>query len=492
MNLVADTSGISGIARTPRKWRYDYVRFAGVLLFLFDVMSVLLAGWAVTTLYVSLLGPAAIDAGAWSDHEGMALGAAAVLGALVLYDRRLGVRARRGRIASMLRRYASGFLAFASASLVIALASDTLAGLPRGWLAACLGLSLLLTSITRLLLVRKIRLLESDGALTETIAVVGAGALADRLIRHLHETRRGAVEIVGVYDDAPAGGGATRAAGTIADLIELAKTRTIDWIVLTMPCTDEDPLRSVVERLEALAVPVGLCPENIGLELPWRNVDYVGDGVPVMLLADRPIRRWSAVVKSLEDIVLGAIITIMLLPVLAFTAIAIKIDSRGPIIFKQRRHTYNNREFEVYKFRTMHWAPAPASGELKQTTRNDDRVTRVGRFLRASSIDELPQLFNVLQGDMSLVGPRPHAVNMRTENRLGWEITDEYAHRHRVKPGMTGWSQVNGCRGATDTVEQLRRRVELDLYYIEHWSLAFDLKILALTVKEVLKGTNAY
>jgi Undecaprenyl-phosphate glucose phosphotransferase len=491
MNLVAETPGL-GIARTPRGWRCDYVRLAGILLFPFDVLSVLLAGWAVTTLFAFLLGPAAVDPGTWSDHEGMALGTAAVLAALAMYDRRLGVRARRGRVGSLLRRYAGGFLAFASASLVIALASDTLTGMPPGWLPACLGASLLLTSITRVLLVRKIRLLERDGVLTETIAVVGAGALADRLVRHLHETRRGAVEIVGIYDDVPAEPGASRAHGTIADLIELAKTRTIDWIVLTMPCTDEDPLRSVVERLEALAVPVGLCPENVGLELPYRNVDYVGDGVPVMLLADRPIRRWSAVLKSLEDIVLGGIITMLLLPVLAIAAIAIKLDSPGPIIFKQRRHTFNNREFEVYKFRTMRWTPESAGGELKQTLRNDDRVTRVGRFLRASSIDELPQLFNVLQGDMSLVGPRPHAVNMRTENRLGWEITDEYAHRHRVKPGMTGWSQVNGCRGATDTVEQLRRRVELDLYYIENWSLAFDLKILVLTVREVLKGTNAY
>src|SRR4030095_5412060 len=139
MNLVADTSGVSGIARTPRKWRCDYVRFAGILLFPFDAVSVLFAGWLVTTLYISLLGPAAVDAGTWADHEGMALGAAAVLAALVLHDRRLGVRARRGRSAAMLRRYASGFLAFASAAFVIALASNTFAGLPRGWMAACLG-----------------------------------------------------------------------------------------------------------------------------------------------------------------------------------------------------------------------------------------------------------------------------------------------------------------------------------------------------------------
>ena len=129
---------------------------------------------------------------------------------------------------------------------------------------------------------------------------------------------------------------------------------------------------------------------------------------------------------------------------------------------------------------------------LRQTARHDDRITRVGRILRAMSLDELPQLFNVLRGEMSLVGPRPHAVNMRTEDRLGAEITDQYAHRHRVKPGITGWAQINGARGATDTTAQLTRRVELDLYYIEHWSLLLDLKILALTLPSVLKRTNAF
>jgi len=197
------------------------------------------------------------------------------------------------------------------------------------------------------------------------------------------------------------------------------------------------------------------------------------------------------VVKRLEDVVLGSILSLLLLPLLAVIALAIWLDSPGPIIFRQRRHGWNNRSFDVYKFRTMRWS-ASNSSSLIQTSRDDERVTRVGRLLRRLSLDELPQLFHVLRGDMSLVGPRPHAVDMRTEDRLGHEIIDEYPHRHRVKPGITGWAQVNGCRGATQTAEQIRRRVELDLYYADNWSVLLDLKILVKTLGSVISGKNAF
>jgi lipopolysaccharide/colanic/teichoic acid biosynthesis glycosyltransferase len=218
----------------------------------------------------------------------------------------------------------------------------------------------------------------------------------------------------------------------------------------------------------------------------------IADSIGLSLLADRPIKRWDAVVKTSVDLLIGGLVTVLLLPLLAIIALAIRFDSPGPVIFKQRRHAQYNREFEILKFRTMQWNASAAAQDLRQTSRRDERITSLGRFLRASSLDELPQLFNVLKGDMSLVGPRPHAVDMRTEGRLGHEITDLYPQRHRVKPGITGWSQVNGARGATDTVEQLRRRVTLDLHYIENWSLLLDLKVLALTAREVIRGTNAY
>jgi len=236
---------------------------------------------------------------------------------------------------------------------------------------------------------------------------------------------------------------------------------------------------------------VAICPQLFALNVPHHGWDYVGDGLPVALLVDRPLRGWGAVVKRLEDIVLASILLILSLPIFAVIALTVWVDSPGPIIFRQRRHGWNNRSFDVLKFRTMRWMPSD-SLSLVQTSRQDDRIAKVGRILRRTSLDELPQLFNVLKGDMSLVGPRPHAVDMRTEDRLGHEIVDEYPHRHRVKPGITGWAQVNGCRGATQTAEQVRRRVELDLFYAENWSVLLDLKILLKTLGCVISGKNAF
>lgn len=221
---------------------------------------------------------------------------------------------------------------------------------------------------------------------------------------------------------------------------------------------------------------------------------FVADRLGVRLLAGRPLSPWNSVAKTVHDMVLAAVICLALLPLMTLIAIAIRIDSPGPLLFRQRRHGLGNCEFDIYKFRTMHFAPAAVAttAPLQQTLRGDPRITRVGAFLRKTSLDELPQLINVLQGSMSLVGPRPHAVDMRTESRLGEEIIEVYSHRHRVRPGMTGWSQINGARGATDTEAQLRRRVELDLHYIENWSLLLDLKILSRTPKEVLRSRNAF
>ena len=195
----------------------------------------------------------------------------------------------------------------------------------------------------------------------------------------------------------------------------------------------------------------------------------------------------SLVAKAVFDRVAAAVAVLLLWPLLLAIAVAVRLDSAGPVVFRQRRHGRDHREFVVFKFRTMTWTGDAGSGDGRvQTQRGDRRVTRVGDFLRKTSLDELPQLFNVLNGSMSLVGPRPHPVAMRTENQLCEEAVADYGRRHCVKPGITGWAQVNGHRGATQTIAQLRARVEHDLHYVQHRSFLFDLRILLLTPVRIL------
>jgi Undecaprenyl-phosphate glucose phosphotransferase len=481
------------VQSSRRKLNSDFISVAGDLLPLFDALSLLLAGYLSTLAYGSFLSPAQFDHHFWNDYQREAL-AAALLAPFILYDRSFGSAFSYRRLSLLLRGVAMRFSILIGIFLAVGFASRSLDLMPRGWVGFWLVSGFLLVLATRLLLARHLSVLERSGVLRETVAVVGAGPTADRFIRHLSTAKLAGVEFLGVFDDREqrAAVHEVKPKGTVADLLELGKTRSIDWVLLSLPCTAEDRVLSIVHDLKSLSVSVALCPETVGLRLPVGEVDYIGSELPVTLLADRPIRRWDAVIKWAEDILIGGLVTVALLPVMALVAVAVKLDSPGPTIFRQRRHAWNNGEFDVYKFRTMRWNPQGGAGELKQTARDDDRFTRIGCFLRKTSLDELPQLFNVLRGEMSLVGPRPHAVNMRTEERLGHEIINDYAHRHRVKPGITGWSQVNGYRGATDTTEQLRRRVELDLYYVENWSFLLDLKILLLTVWTVLRGTNAY
>lgn len=492
------------------KMNGDAVSVASDVLPLFDFLFLLAAASLSTFFFSRWLAPTDAGAGFGAGFEQATLVAAA-LAPFILYNKSFGPDAARGQMLLLIRSHALRFTLFTGVVLILGGAGHALEQVPSAWLVIWLSMSLLLTSVPRIVAAQIVLRMRRRGVLTDVIAVVGAGPVADRLVRTLRQDRPETIELLGIFDDTfaetaplairPAGNlsqlaetapVATRPAGNLTQLIELGKTRKIDWILLTLPPTANQRVLSIVKRLKDLSVPIGLCPQHVGLNVPYRTIDYVADSVPVTLLADRPIKRWNAVIKWLEDYLIGGILTLLLLPVLAIVALAIKLDSPGPAIFKQRRHAFNNREFDVYKFRTMHWAPATATDTLKQTSRDDVRFTRLGRFIRSSSLDELPQLFNVMKGEMSLVGPRPHAVNMRTEARLGHEITGLYPHRHRVKPGITGWSQVNGSRGPVDVEEQMRRRVELDLYYIDNWSLLLDLRILFKTLLVVIRRTDAY
>jgi Undecaprenyl-phosphate glucose phosphotransferase len=329
--------------------------------------------------------------------------------------------------------------------------------------------------------------------MSETIAIVGAGERADRLIEYIKQECRGQVEVAGVFDDricTRAEDGKNMPVGNLDELIQLTKDRSLAKIVIALPLSAEHRLLQIVHKLNSVAIDVELCPDNVGFSLLRRRSGSIGE-LPLLRISEAPLGVWAHIVKRMEDIIIAGTGLIVLSPILLAIACAIKLTSPGPILFRQKRYGFNNEPIEVLKFRSMftHMTDYDAR---RQATRDDPRITPVGRFLRKSSLDELPQLFNVLQGSMSIVGPRPHAIGMRTNNLLCEEIVETYTHRHRVKPGITGWAQVNGSRGATDTTEQLERRVQLDLHYIENWSLALDLKIIVMTVFSIINDKNAY
>jgi|HubBroStandDraft_1064217.scaffolds.fasta_scaffold00066_36 Undecaprenyl-phosphate glucose phosphotransferase len=350
---------------------------------------------------------------------------------------------------------------------------------------------------TRLALAQTIASLARRGVLSDSVAIVGGGSRADRLVahlstRHLWQPYRCPIGVVGIFDDRhnrlPAG--CLTVGGTLDDLIALGKEGAFDSVILTLPWSAEQRLLEIRNKLQALAINVSLCPD--GLEFPaLSRGKFRVEDPPFYPLAERPLRRWNAVAKRCEDIVLASLALLFFGPLMVLVAVAVKLDSPGPALFRQRRHGFNNREIEVYKFRSMRHDMTDRSGAL-QARRGDSRITRLGSFLRRTSIDELPQLLNVWKGDMSLVGPRPHPVGMKTQDKFCHEIVATYFHRHRVKPGITGWAQVNGYRGATSEVDDLVKRVEYDLFYIENWSLLFDLKIMLKTVRSVLSTENAY
>jgi Undecaprenyl-phosphate glucose phosphotransferase len=279
--------------------------------------------------------------------------------------------------------------------------------------------------------------------------------------------------------------------GTVDDLLVYARHVQIDQVIFALPISAEGRILAMLRKLWVLPVDIRLAAHANRLRFRPRSYTFIG-AVPTFDLLDKPLSDWSLLTKAIFDRVAGWILLIVLAPVLALVALAVRLTSRGPVVFRQERLGFNNERIVVYKFRTLYVDRCDASAR-NQVTRDDPRVTALGRFLRRSSLDELPQLYNVaVKGDLSLVGPRPHAVNASVADREYDKAVDGYFARHRVKPGVTGWAQVHGWRGETDTVEKIQRRVECDLDYIENWSMLLDLYILALTPFALAFGRNAF
>jgi Undecaprenyl-phosphate glucose phosphotransferase len=335
-----------------------------------------------------------------------------------------------------------------------------------------------------------------EGRLTRRTVIVGGADSGAGVIDELRRQKDTGVDIIGLFDDrgderSSADCAGERKLGTVDDLIEFGRRTRVDLVIFSLPISAESRILQMLKKLWVLPVDIRLAAHANKLRFRPRSYSYIGS-VPVFDVFDRPIADWDVVMKWLFDKVIGGLVLILALPLMGAIALAIRLDSRGPILFKQKRYGFNNDLIEVYKFRSL-YADSADPGAERLVTRDDPRVTRVGRIIRKASLDELPQLFNVvLKGNLSLVGPRPHAINAKAEARLYDEAVDGYFARHRVKPGLTGWAQINGWRGETDTHEKIKKRVEHDLYYIENWSLLFDFIIVAHTPFALIKSENAF
>ena len=329
------------------------------------------------------------------------------------------------------------------------------------------------------------------GQISRHIVIVGTGSQARKFLGKIVGSQNPWIKVEGIFDDRVDRIGSSfmgfPIVGTIDDLVGFARKNPLDDIIITLPWNAHDRLQEIISTLEELPVNV-----RLGLDLSgFLKFNFSFSSileVHMINLVNKPLQGGKYLLKVFEDKILAFLLLILLSPLMLLIAMAVKLESRGPILFRQKRFGFNNKKFSVLKFRTMYHNPG-SDKDVEQATANDPRVTPLGKFLRRTSLDELPQLLNVLQGAMSIVGPRPHAVE---HNEKYSKIIQGYFARHRVKPGITGWAQVKGFRGETDVPEKMKDRVDHDVYYIKNWSLLFDIKILIMTLLVVPFQKNAY
>lgn len=480
LNEVADLQPAAARRRTPiaRAVYGDVVQFV-------DFLSVTAASIVVALVYHDYVLIAELDAQRYL-AAGLvgATGVTAILRRDGLYDfERLisssqAVRAVVGRWMMVVL----GLIAFAFALKITESFS-------RAWLfgwTASSAVILIWTRIIAAMILR--RTVREGGVFSRRIAVVGKTAAAEKF-KELAEKGDQAVSVVGFYnvgaDDASTTQGFDPT-GELAALIRAARAGEIDDIVIALPDAASCDLNALISRLSILPVSIAICPNEHWLNHTGGELMRIGSA-PLLNLYRRPLEGWGGFVKTLEDKILGSIAFLLAAPAILAIAAVIRLQGPGPVFFRQKRHGFNNEVFTIYKFRTMNVAE---DGErVEQAKADDARVTPLGRVLRRYSLDELPQLINVMKGEMSLVGPRPHAL---AHNHAYAQTIANYSGRHKMKPGITGWAQVNGYRGETSENEKMAGRVRFDLDYIDNWSLWFDLKILVFTIAAVLFPKNAY
>ena len=371
--------------------------------------------------------------------------------------------------------YATGYLKYFPASMTVTWLAATPLVLVASHFAARMALP---------------RLMAMQGN-QRTAVIAGTTEHGIRLDREIRGDPFLGTRLVGFFDDResrrlaelPAGG---RLLGKLSELAAFVKENRIDLIYVTLPMATQPRIMALLGDLRDTTASIYFVPDLFVTDLIQGRLASI-NGMPVVAVCETPFTGIDGAIKRLSDVVLSLLILALISPLMLAIAIGVKRSSPGPVLFKQRRYGADGKEILVYKFRSM--TVCEDGGHIVQATRNDQRVTRLGAFLRRTSLDELPQFINVLQGRMSVVGPRPHAV---AHNELYRKLLKGYMLRHKVKPGITGWAQIHGYRGETDTLDKMRKRVEYDLDYLRTWSLGMDLWIILKTVRVVLRDRHAY
>jgi len=351
------------------------------------------------------------------------------------------------------------------------------------------SLSIVLLGLERTLFRLFLRTARKHGYNFRTILVIGAGKLGMEAVQRIKANSWMGLSVMGFLDDNKPLDTVIcgeRVLGRISDVEAVVAEHRVDQVFVALPLRAYRRLGYVLEKLGDKMVNVSVIPDIYQAITLNAGVSDL-DGLPLVNIIDSPMYGWNSVLKRFVDLSFSTLAVIVTAPLMLAIAAAVKVSSPGPVLFKQRRYGMDGKVICIYKFRTM--SVCEDGVDVPQAKKCDPRVTRIGAFLRRMSLDELPQFFNVLKGDMSVVGPRPHAIS---HNELYKKLIKNYMLRHKVKPGITGWAQVNGYRGETDTIEKMAYRVKYDLFYIEHWSVWFDLKIMLLTVVSGFSGKNAY
>jgi len=449
------------------------------LLRIVDPLVIVVVGWIVHLLY---LGTAALPPNYW-----VALLGAALLSVVVFPETGLYRPKRGASLADDLHALTYGWLIVVAVGISVAFLTKTSDSYSRVWVASSATAGLLTHAVFRVGLRLALRWLRRRGYNLRHVCIVGAGELAREVVTRLREAPWSGLVVHALYDDATALAGTSiegvPVRGPIAQLGRDLEAGGIDQVWIALPLRDEDQIRRVATELRGHSVQIRYVPDIFGFELLRHSFSEIA-GMPVIGLTDTPIEGTARMLKAAEDYVLGAFLLLIVSPLFIVIAIVIAATSRGPIFYRQTRVTSNGREFTMLKFRTMPVNAETQSGPVWSEP-HQARSTRFGRMLRRYSLDELPQLINVLRGDMSLVGPRPERPEFIVQFR---KDVPGYMQKHLVKAGITGWAQVNDLRGSSD----LAKRIQYDLYYIDNWSLWFDLRILALTVMHVFRSRNAY